>query len=98
MSGLPHGDAGVTLTTELRNSDSENMREWRKVGEGTLVLAGSGQNELFLNLGGTGTTRLEQKGGYAAYIVFDMARLPEPATDTLSLLALAALAARRRRG
>ncbi len=62
-------DAGVTLTTELTNSDSENMREWRKVGEGTLVLAGSGQNELFLNLGGTGTTRLEQKGGYAAYSV-----------------------------
>ena len=31
-------------------------------------------------------------------LVFDMARLPEPATATLSLLALAALAARRRRG
>ena len=62
-------DAGVTLTTELTNSDSENMREWRKVGEGTLVLAGSGKNEIFLNLGGAGTTRLEQKGGYAAYSV-----------------------------
>ena len=45
------------------------MREWRKVGEGTLVLAGSRQNEIFLNLGGTGTTRLEQKDGYAAYSV-----------------------------
>ena len=42
------------------------MREWRKVGEGTLVLAGSRQNEIFLNLWGTGTTRLEQKDGYAA--------------------------------
>lgn len=62
-------DAGVTLTTELTNSDNANMREWRKVGEGTLVLAGNGQNEIFLNLGGTGTTRLEQKGGYAAYSV-----------------------------
>ena len=62
-------DAGVTLTTELTNSDSANMREWRKVGEGTLVLAGSGQNEIFLNLGGAGTTRLEQKDGYAAYSV-----------------------------
>ncbi len=62
-------DAGVTLTTELTNSDSANVREWRKVGEGTLVLAGSGQNEIFLNLGGAGTTRLEQKGGYAAYSV-----------------------------
>ena len=62
-------DAGVTLTTELTNSDSANMREWRKVGEGTLVLAGSGKNEIFLNLGGTGTTRLEQKDGYAAYSV-----------------------------
>ena len=45
------------------------MREWRKVGEGTLVLAGSRQNEIFLNLWGTGTTRLEQKDGYAAYSV-----------------------------
>lgn len=62
-------DAGVTLTTDLCNSDAGNMREWRKVGEGTLVLAGSGRNEIFLNLGGSGTTRLEQKGGYAAYSV-----------------------------
>lgn len=62
-------DAGVTLTTELTNGDSANMREWRKVGEGTLVLAGSGQNEIFLNLGGAGTTTLAQKGGYAAYSV-----------------------------
>ena len=62
-------DAGVTLTTDLCNSDAANMREWRKVGEGTLVLAGSGKNEIFLNLGGAGTTTLAQKGGYAAYSV-----------------------------
>lgn len=62
-------DAGVTLTTDLCNSDAENMREWRKVGEGTLVLASNGKNEIFLNLGGAGTTTLAQKGGYAAYSV-----------------------------
>ena len=39
------------------------------MGEGTLVLAGSGENKIFLNLGGAGTTTLAQKGGYAAYSV-----------------------------
>ena len=62
-------DAGVTLTTELTNSDAEHMREWRKVGDGTLVLAGSGNNEIFLNLGGSGATTLAQQNGYAAYSV-----------------------------
>lgn len=62
-------DAGVDLYITLTNTDADYMREWRKVGEGSLHIAGTGNNEIFLNVGGNGTTYLEQTGGYAAYNV-----------------------------
>lgn len=62
-------DAGVQVNVSLRNSDTNYMREWRKVGEGTLNICGTGNNEIFLNLGGKGETLLNQQLGYAAYNV-----------------------------
>ncbi|MDO5469965.1 MAG: hypothetical protein Q4F38_01580 [Akkermansia sp.] len=64
-------DAGVQVDISLRNSDTNYMREWRKVGEGTLNICGSGgNNEIFLNVGGNGKTLLNQeKKYYAAYNV-----------------------------
>lgn len=62
-------DADVCVTVELTNSNADHMREWRKVGVGHMILAGEGKNEIFLNLGGTGTTTLNQQKGYAAYKV-----------------------------
>ncbi|MDO5449879.1 MAG: hypothetical protein Q4F30_03205 [Akkermansia sp.] len=45
-------------------------REWRKIGEGNLYIDGEGNNhDVLLNLGGNGTTYLQQEGGYAAYNV-----------------------------
>ncbi len=63
-------DAGVQVNVKLRNADTSYMREWRKVGEGTLNICGTGgNNEIFLNVGGSGETLLNQSGGYAAYNV-----------------------------
>ena len=62
-------DAGVQVNISLRNADDTYMREWRKVGEGTLNICGSGKNEIFLNIGGSGETQLNQSNGYAAYNV-----------------------------
>ncbi len=62
-------DAGVTVNVSLRNTDALYMREWRKVGEGELKICGDGENEIFLNVGGTGRTVLAQINGYAAYNV-----------------------------
>ena len=62
-------DAGVQVNVKLRNADADYMREWRKVGEGTLNICSSGNNEVFLNVGGSGTTLLNQEKGYAAYNV-----------------------------
>ncbi|MBQ2379327.1 MAG: hypothetical protein II295_02940 [Akkermansia sp.] len=62
-------DAGVTAAVSLRNPDAAATREWRKVGKGTLHLCGFGNNEVLLNVGGSGLTLLEQKKGYAAYNV-----------------------------
>ncbi len=62
-------DAGVRVNVSLRNADTDYMREWRKVGEGTLSICGTGNNEIFLNLGGKGETLLNQQDGYAAYNV-----------------------------
>ena len=62
-------DAGVQVNVSLRNADAGYMREWRKVGEGTLNICGDGKNEIFLNVGGTGKTLLNQTNGYAAYNV-----------------------------
>lgn len=62
-------DEGVAVHLQLTNTDAAYMREWRKTGAGDLYLEGSGNNEIFLNVGGSGTTYLQQSGGYAAYNV-----------------------------
>lgn len=62
-------DEGVAVHLQLTNTDAAYMREWRKTGAGDLYLEGSGNNEIFLNVGGSGTTCLQQSGGYAAYNV-----------------------------
>lgn len=62
-------DAGVQVDVYLRQTDASYMREWRKVGAGTLNICGSGNNEVYLNLGGGGYTLLNQRNGYAAYNV-----------------------------
>lgn len=51
------------------NNDANYMREWRKNGEGDLYIEGSGDNNILLALGGSGTTYLNREGGYAAYNV-----------------------------
>ena len=61
-------DAGVTLNIALTNP-ADYVREWRKAGAGDLHIIGSGNNEVLLNVGGTGKTYLEREGGYAAYNV-----------------------------
>ncbi len=61
-------DEGVTVHLQLTNP-ADYVREWRKVGEGTLSIEGSGNNEVLLNLGGSGRTLLKRSGGYAAYNV-----------------------------
>ncbi len=45
------------------------MREWRKIGDGNLYIEGTGDNQIFLNVGGDGHTILNQTNGYAAYNV-----------------------------
>ena len=58
----------VTNTQEDANGNAY-FREWRKQGAGDMYLEGQGNNEVFLNLGGKGTTYLHETGGYAAYNV-----------------------------
>lgn len=58
---------GTTLTTML-TPQKDTVREIRKVGPGTLVVAGEGPNTVNLMLGG-GTTRLQRRGGQAAEAV-----------------------------
>lgn len=62
-------DDEVQVNVTLRNADATYMREWRKVGEGTLNICGEGKNEIFLNVGGKGLTLLNQEKDYAAYNV-----------------------------
>lgn len=62
-------DSNVIVQCELTHTDADNMREWRKVGNGHLIIAGQGNNEIFLNIGGSGTTILAQQDGYAAHSV-----------------------------
>ena len=67
-------DEGAELHIQVTNTqeDSEGnayFREWRKQGAGDMYLEGQGDNEIFLNLGGSGTTYLHENGGYAAYNV-----------------------------
>lgn len=61
-------DAGVSVHSTLTGSSS-HMYEWRKVGAGELYIEGSGNNNVLLNLGGSGKTYLNRTGGYAAYNV-----------------------------
>lgn len=66
-------DRNVAVHVQLANTEQADgaayVREWRKTGDGDLYLEGSGNNEIFLNVGGKGTTYLQEKGGYAAYNV-----------------------------
>ena len=66
-------DVDVHLKIANREVESETgkdyFREWRKTGEGDLYLEGTGDNHIFLNVGGKGTTFLQEKSGYAAYNV-----------------------------
>ncbi len=59
---------GAEVHLQLRNPDTR-MTEWRKIGAGDLYIDGSGNTNALLNLGGTGTTYLQQQNGYAAYNV-----------------------------
>ena len=59
---------GAEVHLQLRNPDNR-MTEWRKIGAGDLYIDGTGNTNALLNLGGTGTTYLQQQNGYAAYNV-----------------------------
>lgn len=61
-------DKGVTLHLQFTNPE-DYVREWRKVGEGTLSIEGEGNNWVLLNVGGAGKTELNREGGFAAYNV-----------------------------
>ena len=61
-------DKDVTLHLQFTN-DQDYVREWRKVGEGTLSIEGTGDNYVLLNVGGSGRTELKREGGFAAYNV-----------------------------
>ena len=69
-------EQGVDLRVKLTNTQWDSTandyyyREWRKVGDGDLYLEGQGSNQIFLNVGGKGTTYLKETGGYAAYNVY----------------------------
>ena len=66
-------DANTEVRLQIANREMtggyEYFREWRKTGEGDLYLEGKGDNYVFLNVGGKGTTYLQQQEGYAAYNV-----------------------------
>lgn len=68
-------DKGVDVYTTLtghqtKDDGSSYMFEWRKLGAGNLHIEGSGNNDIFLNVGGAGKTYLNRtKGYYAAYNV-----------------------------
>lgn len=59
----------LNIANTQRDGANPYVREWRKVGAGDLYLEGTGNNEIFLNVGGKGTTYLREQGGYAAYNV-----------------------------
>ena len=67
-------EKGVDLHVKLTNTERVDgdyyYREWRKVGDGDLYLEGQGENGIFLNVGGSGTTYLKESGGFAAYNVY----------------------------
>ncbi|MBQ8517243.1 MAG: hypothetical protein IJ498_06670 [Akkermansia sp.] len=59
---------GAEVHLQLRNADTR-MTEWRRTGAGDLYIDGTGDTNALLNVGGSGTTYLQQKDGYAAYNV-----------------------------
>ncbi len=59
-------DAEVHLRV---NNPDTHMTEWRKNGAGNLYIDGTGDTNALLTVGGSGTTYLQQTGGYAAYNV-----------------------------
>ncbi len=59
---------GAEVHVRLTN-EAGYMREWRKNGEGDLYIEGSGDNNILLAVGGSGTTYLNRENGYAAYNV-----------------------------
>ena len=61
-------NAGAEVHLELTNPENY-MREWRKSGAGDLYIDGKGDTNALLNVGGSGTTYLQQSGGHAAYNV-----------------------------
>lgn len=62
-------EKNVDLIVELTGK-SGTAREWRKIGEGDMYIKGEGNNnDILLNLGGSGTTYLQRENGYAAYNV-----------------------------
>ena len=67
-------EKGVDLHVKLTNTEKVDgdyyYREWRKVGDGDLYLEGQGDNGIFLNVGGSGTTHLDERNGFAAYNVY----------------------------
>lgn len=61
-------NAGASVHLRL-NNPADHMTEWRKIGAGDLYIDGEGATNALLNVGGSGTTYLQQSGGYAAYNV-----------------------------
>lgn len=61
-------DENVAVHLQLTSSDS-HLYEWRKIGAGDLYIEGSGNNDVLLNIGGSGKTYLNRENGYAAYNV-----------------------------
>ena len=59
---------GAEVHLRLNNPD-DYMYEWRKNGAGDLYIDGTGDTNALLAVGGSGTTYLQQKDGYAAYNV-----------------------------
>lgn len=60
---------GEDVEVHLKLLSTGKTREVRKIGDGTLVVNGTGDNDIMLNLGGKGSTILNQTNGYAAYNV-----------------------------
>lgn len=61
-------NAGAEVHLQLTGS-ADHLFEWRKIGAGDLYIEGSGNNDVLLNIGGSGKTYLNREGGYAAYNV-----------------------------
>lgn len=59
---------GAEVHVQLTNP-ADYMREWRKNGGGDLYIEGSGDNNILLAVGGSGSTYLNRENGYAAYNV-----------------------------